>query len=124
MSHKYQSLLLIASCFSRRDFTKYYLPISLSLSLSLSPSFRTSLESIPGRRLESHQDPGATGSGRDDMFDFARRPCKYALFEDVAAGGQFSSGIQTDLRHGTAVDQLAGMIVLGGVLAAHHALLL
>lgn len=118
MFHKYQSLISIASCFSRREFTKYYLSFPLSLS-----SF-SSLESIPGRRLESHQDPGATGGRRGGMFDFAGRSCEHALLEDVAAGGQFSSGIQTDFGHGTAVDQLTGVVVLGGVLAAHHALLL
>lgn len=95
-------------------------PRSISLSLS---SF-SSLESIPGRRLESHQDPGATGGRRGGVFDLAGRSCKHALLEDVAAGGQFSSSIQADLGHGAAVDQLTGVIVLGGVLAAHHALLL
>lgn len=104
------SLTSMAPCFSRRE--------SLFLFLFFL------LESIPGRRLEGHQDPGATGGGRGGMFDLAGRSCKHALLEDVAAGGQFSSGIQTDLGHGTAVDQLTGVIVLGGVLAAHHALLL
>lgn len=79
---------------SKKDNVLYIPNINVNSIFSfLSCSYLSSLESVPGRRLESHQDLGVAASRCVGMLDLARRSREYALFEDVAADGQFGGSV-------------------------------